>query len=231
MLELDLFNKKWENVVRGMNFQGHFKVKTKSEEERWIRGAFSAIYNMYSEVEKIIFIGSDITNEKMMEIESKKQNETLKNQEKLLRESEKILSRKLKEAKNEIREQYRESEKAKIRNEKTLEGALDAIITTSTENKVIFYNTSAEKLFGYSKDEVMGNQVAMLFDKKSIAKDDFLKKYTTPGDNKIVGKRKKVMIRQKDGKEQPVLVLLTKAEVENEITYTAFIQTNYVEPA
>ena len=186
---------------------------------------------MYSEVEKIIFIGSDITNEKMMEIESKKQNETLKNQEKLLRESEKILSRKLKEAKNEIREQYRESEKAKIRNEKTLEGALDAIITTSTENKVIFYNTSAEKLFGYSKDEVMGNQVAMLFDKKSIAKDDFLKKYTTPGDNKIVGKRKKVMIRQKDGKEQPVLVLLTKAEVENEITYTAFIQTNYVETA
>lgn len=230
-LELDLFNKKWENVVRGMNFQGQFKVKTKSEEERWIRGAFSAIYNMYGEVEKIIFIGNDMTNEKMMEIESKKQNEILKNQEKLLRESEKVLSRKLKEAKHEVREHYRESEKAKLRNEKTLEGALDAIITTSAENKIIFYNTAAVNLFEYTKEEVMGNNVAMLFNKKAIDKDEFLKKYTGSGDNKIIGKRKKVKIRQKNGNEIPVLILLTKAEVEKEITYTAFIQTNNIESA
>jgi hypothetical protein len=72
-----------------MNFQGQFKVKTKTEESKWIRGAFSAVYTMYGEVEKVVYIGNDITNEKLMEIETKKQHEILKKQEKMLRESEK----------------------------------------------------------------------------------------------------------------------------------------------
>jgi PAS domain S-box-containing protein len=228
-LELELFNKKWENVVRGMNFQGQFKVKTKSDEERWIRGAFSAIYNMYGEVEKVIYIGNDITNEKIMEIESKRQNEVLKEQERLLRESEKALSRMLKEAKQEIREQYKETERIKIRNEKTLEGALDAIITTAEGNKIIFFNQAATELFGYDKEEVIGKKVDMLFDKTSIEKSEFLKKYTSAGDSKIIRQRNKIKIKTRDGEQKTVLMLLSKAEVEKEITFTAFIQTNDAE--
>ena len=139
-LELDIFNKKWENVVRGMNFQAQNKVTTKNNEEKWIRGAFSAVYNMYGEVENVVYIGNDATNEKLMEIESKKQNDVLKKQDKLLRESEKELSKKLKAARQEMKEQFTEIENIKIRNERTLEGALDAIITTSRDNKIIFFN-------------------------------------------------------------------------------------------
>jgi PAS domain S-box-containing protein len=228
-LELDLFNKKWENIVSGMNFQGHFKVKTKSEEEKWIRGAFSTVYNMYGEVERVVYIGSDITNEKLMEIESKKQNEILKKQEKLLRESEKELNRKLKEARQEMKEQFKEIEQIKIRNERTLEGALDAIITTSHDNKIIFFNHAAESLVGYAREEVLGKNIGILFDSSTIDQDDFLQKYTGPGDHKIVGQRKEIKIRTRDGEEKPVLILLSKAHVEKETTYTAFIQTIEVE--
>lgn len=228
-LELEMFNKKWENIVNGMNFQGHFKVKSKDEEEKWIRGAFSAVYDMYNEVEKVIYIGQDITNEKLMEIESKRQNETLKKQEQLLRESEKELSRKLREAKAEMIEQYKEIERIKIRNERTLEGALDAIITTSNSNKILFYNKAAEILLGYTKDEVMGNDVSILFPDSEIKDDEFVSKYVAIGDNKIVGIRKEVKIKTKSGEEIPVLFLLSKAQVEQEITYTAFIQTIEVE--
>ena len=228
-LELDLFNKKWENVVRGMNFQGQFKVKTKSGEEKWIRGAFSAVYDMYGEVERIIYVGHDMTNEKLMEIEFKRQNEILKKQEKMLRESEKELSRKLKEAREEMQEQFREIERIKIRNERTLEGALDAIITTSHDNKIIFFNHAAELLVGYSKEEVLGKDIGILFANKTIEEDEFLSKYAGPGDNKIIGKRKEVRIKTKGGDEIPVLILLSKAQVERENTYTAFIQTIEVE--
>ena len=228
-LELELFNKKWENVVRGMNFQGQFKVKTKSADEKWIRGAFSAVFNMYSEVDSVVYIGNDITNEKLMEIESKRQNDTLKKQEKLLRESEKELNIKLKEAKNEMKEQYREIERIKIRNERTLEGALDAIITTSNDNKVLFYNKAAVELFGYTKEEVMDKDIGMLFNPETIKSDEFLVKYTTRTENKLVGERKEIRIRKKTGEELPVLILLSKAHVENEITFTAFIQRIEVE--
>jgi PAS domain S-box-containing protein len=228
-LELDLFNRKWESVVGGMNFHGQFKVKTKTEEERWIRGAFSIVYDMYGDIEKVVYIGNDITNEKLMEIESKKQNEILKKQEKLLRESEKELSKKLKEAKLEMQEQFKEIERIKIRNERTLEGALDAIITTSHDNKIIFFNEAAVKLLKYSKNEVMGQSVEMLFPSKSIDEDEFINKYTSTGDNKIIGKRKEVTFKTKDGIEIPVLILLSKAQVDKENTYTAFIQTIEVE--
>ncbi len=223
-LELELFNKKWENIVSGMNFQGQFKVNTKSRDEKWIRGAFSAVYNMYGEVEKVIYIGNDITNEKLMEIESKRQHETLRNQEKLLRESEKELSRKLKEVKLEMKEQYLKVENAKLRYELTLEETSDAIIITSHDNKITAFNKAATELLGYSKNEVIENNIGILFANSTIDKSDFLSKYTGPGDNKVIGKRSKIKIKPKTGKEIEVLMLLSKASVNRENSYTAFIQ-------
>ncbi|MBN2486587.1 MAG: PAS domain S-box protein [Bacteroidales bacterium] len=228
-LELENFNKKWENIVNGMNFEGQFKARTKEDKESWIQGAFSAVYNQDEEVEKVIYIGHDITLQKSMEIEFKNQNELLKKQEKLLRESEKELSRKLKEAKAEMQEQFKEIERIKIRNERTLEGALDAIVQTSQDNKIIFYNKAAENLLGYSKDEVLGHDVSMFFPQESLAENEFVSNYTKPGDSKIIGVRTEVKIKPKTNGELSVLMLLSKAQVENEITFTAFIQTIEVE--
>jgi PAS domain S-box-containing protein len=228
-LELENFNKKWENIVNGMNFEGQFKVRNKEEKENWIQGAFSSVFNMYGEVDKVIYIGHDITTQKLMEIEFKNKNEILKKQEKLLRESEKELSRKLKEAKAEMQEQFKEIERIKIRNERTLEGALDAIVQTSKDNKIIFYNRAAESLLGYDKDEVIGQEISMFFTPETIESNDFLTKYTQPGDLKIVGVRTEIKIKPKNGDELSVLILLSKAQVENENTYTAFIQTIEVE--
>lgn len=228
-LELETFNKKWENIVNGMNFEGQFKVKTKEDKESWIQGAYCAVYNMYNEVDKVIYIGHDITSQKIMEIEFKNQNEILKKQEKLLRESEKELSRKLREAKLEMQEQYIEIEHIKIRNERTLEGALDAIVQTSQDNKIIFYNQAAETLLGYTRDEMINQNINVLFTEESIKENDFVAKYTQPGDKKIVGVRTEIKIRPKTGNELSVLILLSKAQVEKEITYTAFIQTIEVE--
>ncbi|MBN1115893.1 MAG: PAS domain S-box protein [Bacteroidales bacterium] len=228
-LELETFGKKWENIVNGMNFEGQFKVKSNEGKECWIQGAFSCVYNMYGEVEKVIFIGHDITNQKFMEIEFKNQNEILKKQEALLRESEKELSRKLREAKLEMQEQFKEIENNKIRNERTLEGALDAIIQTSKDNKIIFYNKAAELLLGYKKEEVLNKNVGILFSEDTAINDSFVSKYIQPGDSKLVGVRTEIKMLTKDSNELSVLILLSKAQVEKEITYTAFIQTIEVE--
>lgn len=224
-LEIDIFNKKWESIISGINFQGQFKVKTKTNEECWIRGAYSVVYDMYGDIEKVIYIGNDTTNEKLMEIESKKQNEILKRQEKLLKESEKELSRKLKLSKQEMQDQFKEIEKAKIRNEKILLDLHDAVITTSHDNKIIFLNNSALDILKYDKEELLGKDIDILFASKTIEDDEFINKYTGPGDHKIIGLRKKINIKPKEGDEIPVLILLSKANVDKENTYTAFIQT------
>jgi PAS domain S-box-containing protein len=79
-------------------------------------------------------------------------------------------------------------------------------------------------LLGYSKNEVIGKNIGNLFANSTIDKSDFLSKYTGPGDNKIIGKRTKIKIKPKAGKEIEVLILLSKASVDKENSYTAFIQ-------
>ena len=223
-LELDSFNKKWDNVTKGMGFQGQFKTRTKKDKEKWVKGAFSAIYDMYGDVERIFFTGHDITNEMDMEISIREQTEILKNQERLLRDSRKELSKKLRDTKLEMKHHYETIEKIKNRNEQTLELSSDAIFTIASDNKIIFFNHAAEKMWGYKREKVLNNDIGILFSIKVIDEDEFIAALVGPGDNKIINTRKKIKIVTKDRKEKEVLILLVKAKTEEEITYTAFIQ-------
>jgi PAS domain S-box-containing protein len=224
-IEIENFNNKWETIVKGISFQGQFKMRSKSKEALWIRGAFSAVYDMYGDVTRVVFIGHDTTNEKQMDIELRQQTDVLKKQEKQLRESEKELSKKLREVRIEMQNQYKEIEKIKIRYERTLEGSTDGILITGNDNKIIFFNKAAEELWEYSKSEVLGQDVGMLFTDSIIEEDDFLARFTGPGNNKIVGTRKAIKIASKSGEEKRVSVLLSQAQIDKENTYTAFIQT------
>ncbi|WP_345544413.1 PAS domain S-box protein, partial [Streptomyces chitinivorans] len=43
-----------------------------------------------------------------------------------------------------------------------LEQALDAVVSINEKNQVTFFNASAERLWGYDRSEVLGNNVKML---------------------------------------------------------------------
>ncbi|MFW6369928.1 MAG: PAS domain S-box protein, partial [Bacteroidota bacterium] len=128
--EHENFNNIWEQVIQGVPYQGQIKTSSKSGKEKWLRGTFSSVNDMYGEVNKVILIAHDMTKEKLMEFETRKQTEQLKIQEEKLRLSGIELSKKLDQAKAEMKQQFKEIEKIKIRNERTLEGALDAIVTS-----------------------------------------------------------------------------------------------------
>jgi len=179
---------------------------------------------MYDEIAKVIIIANDITREKNMEFETQRQTEQLKQQEEQLRQSEIELNKKLREAKEEIRNQYKEIEKVKIRNEKTLEGFLDAIITTDHDGVVQFFNKAAEDLFEVKREQVIGQSIRVLFPDNAAENDEFLDAYLDPNKKKITGQRKEITILTRSGKEIPILMLVTEARVGREITYTAFIQ-------
>ena len=163
------------------------------------------------------------TGEKKMELDLREQTEILRNQEKLLRESKKELARKLKEEKLEMKNQYTAIEKVKDRNEKTLEELPDAVVTIGHDNKIVFFNKAAEKLWGYGRSDVLNQDVGILFSEKTIDVDEFVAAIVGPGDNKIINKRKKTKELTKDKKEREVTILLARARLEDETTYTAFI--------
>jgi diguanylate cyclase (GGDEF)-like protein/PAS domain S-box-containing protein len=57
-----------------------------------------------------------------------------------------------------------------------IEGSEDAIITKSLEGVVTSWNKSAESMFGYSADEVIGQSITMLFPKNKVDEEIFLLK-------------------------------------------------------
>jgi PAS domain S-box-containing protein len=214
----------WDDVTHGIPFEGQIKNIVRSGEERWFRGTYTAVNDMYGEVAKIVFIGHDITREKVMEMETIEQTDQLKRQEEMLRQNEVELNRKLREAKEDIKNQFKEIEKVKIRNEKTLEGFLDAIITTDQDGIVQFFNHAAEELFGVNKIDVIGQSIRILFPPDATDKDEFLAAYLDPEKEAITGERREITITKNDGEEINVLMLLTEAKVGRETTLTAFIQ-------
>ncbi|MGD9993613.1 MAG: PAS domain S-box protein [Salinivirgaceae bacterium] len=224
------FEEIWNRVINGEPYQGQSKLISQTGQSKWFDVNYTAVYNMYGEVSKIISIAHDITDQKEMELITKQQNELLKKQEEELKASELELQKRLEEAKKEVKSQFQEIEKVKIRNEKTLEGAHDAIFTINQDGMVEFFNRAAENLWHYSRKEVIGKNIKMLFrDVADEKEDEMIFTLTHPEKRKLVGARRETTIKNKNGEETPVIMILAGAKVQNEYTYTAFIQNIEVE--
>ena len=106
-----------------------------------------------------------------------------------------------------------------------LEQAIDAVIFIDTENKVTFFNAAAEALWGYSADEVIGKNVAMLVPKQHQANhDDLVERNRKTGEDRIVGSSRDLKLERRDGSEAFVSLALSKIPMGNSFGYAAFVR-------
>lgn len=108
----------------------------------------------------------------------------------------------------------------------TLEQALDAVVEIDASNNVVFFNPAAERLWGYSRDEVVGRNVDMLVPPRHRSQhDDLVNRNRETGVNHIVGTSREVEMVRKDGEKRWVNLSLSKVPREDgSITYTAFLR-------
>lgn len=203
------------DLQSGKNFRGRVRRRTKPGNEIYLLSTYSPVVDHNGEIIKILSLENDVT-------------ETVKMEE-ALKHSKDELGRMLEDARNEVKAQFAEVEAVKIRNEKTLEGALDAIISINNDGVVDFFNAAAEKLWGYNREEVLGNEVNMLFSKETVKTNEFVAAFVSKEQAKIVGERREIPIRNKYGEDVSVLILLSEAKVGEEYSHTAFIQNIEVE--
>jgi sigma-B regulation protein RsbU (phosphoserine phosphatase) len=90
---------------------------------------------------------------------------------------------------------------------------LDAIFDTVTDGLILIneageiqlFNAGAERLFGYRRDEVFGQNVKMLMPSPfREAHDRYLGNYLATGEKKIIGIGREVVARRKDGSVFPI---------------------------
>src|SRR4029450_13385741 len=87
----------------------------------------------------------------------------------------------------------------------TLDTAADAIITIDESGRVLSFNRTAEKLFGYGAAEVIGKNVSMLMPPPySQEHDGSLSRYRETGEARMIGISREVEGLRKDGTLVPL---------------------------
>lgn len=109
--------------------------------------------------------------------------------------------------------------------ENLLENAADAIISSDKSGLILSFNKAACDTFGYSADEILGQNVSLLMpNKDAVRHDQYLHNYFSSGRAKIMGIGRELYGKRKSGEEFPIDVALTTLEDNGDIYITAFIR-------
>jgi PAS domain S-box-containing protein len=83
-----------------------------------------------------------------------------------------------------------------------VETAVDAIVLINDEGRILAFNPAAERMFGYSHAEVIGENVKLLMpDPHKARHDSYISAYRKTGKAKIIGIGREVEGRRKDGSQ------------------------------
>lgn len=106
-----------------------------------------------------------------------------------------------------------------------LEQSIIAIVSIDEKNLVTFFNKAAEQLWGYSREEVVGQNVSLLVPNEIRSNHDgYVNRHRTEGTNRIVGTSREVQLQRKDGVRIWALLSLSQIEIRGKKHYTAFVQ-------
>jgi PAS domain S-box-containing protein len=107
-----------------------------------------------------------------------------------------------------------------------LEIADDAIISVDADQKIILFNQGAERIFGWTAAEAIGQSLSLLLPEAFVAPHSHL--VSNFGDNvkqaRKMGNRKEIFARRRDGTEFPAEASISKLEVAGEIIFTAILR-------
>lgn len=88
--------------------------------------------------------------------------------------------------------------------------ALEAVITINRSGLIQSFNPAAEKMFGYQAHEILNQNISLLTpDSIRAVHDQFITRYLETGKGSIIGSRRELMARHRNGNLFPIEISVT----------------------
>jgi len=117
----------------------------------------------------------------------------------------------------------REESDARMRG--IVETAADAIITINEQGIIQSFNSSAEKVFGYSPEEAIGQNVSLLMPSPHHEQHDtYLARYLTGVPSHIFGKSRELLGKRKDGSIFPMELAVSEVKLGIRRAFTGIVR-------
>jgi PAS domain S-box-containing protein len=124
-----------------------------------------------------------------------------------------------------VRDIERALEQAEAQTSAILRTAADAIISISSGGLILSYNAAAERMFGYSAEEMLGTNVSRLMPSPYANEhDNYLRNYLTTGKARIIGIGRETIARKKSGEEFPIDLSVSEVSIGDERTFTGIVR-------
>ncbi len=106
-----------------------------------------------------------------------------------------------------------------------LENVVDGIITIDEHGSVQSFNSAAERIFGYSVDEVMGKNIKQLMPEPYQSEhDQLIQNYLQTGNAKIIGIGREVIGLRKDGSQFPLELAVSAMWIRETLLFSGIVR-------
>ena len=106
-----------------------------------------------------------------------------------------------------------------------VEHSLDGVIDINSEGEISLFNSAAQKMFGYSSDEVLGRNVSMLMPAPIQQEHDgYLKRYLESGLKLFIGTTREVTALRKSGETFPIELSITETRLGGMPVFTGLVR-------
>ena len=106
-----------------------------------------------------------------------------------------------------------------------ISSATDGLVTIDEDHTIIGYNQGAEKMFGYSREEALGQELTLIVPPPYKAfHRGYLQRYLATREAHVLGRQRRLTGQRRDGQEFPLSISFSVVEIHGNLYFTAIMR-------